>query len=52
MIQEQTYLILDILCQKLEKKLDAAELYVKAKQIAIDEEVKLQQKLILKKLEA
>lgn len=51
-IQEHTKLIFDFTHRKLETDLAAAELNAKVRRVAVEEEAKLQQELIVKELEA
>ncbi len=52
MMQEQTNLIFDLICQKLEADLAAAELDARVRRMAIEEEAKLRRELMVKELEA
>lgn len=49
-MQEQTNLIFSFICQKFVTKLTVIELDAKVRQVVVKEEVKLWQKLIIKKL--
>lgn len=52
MMQKQINLIFDLICQKLEVDLVAAELDARVRRVVVEEEAKLRQELMVKKSEA